>query len=62
MRRITRRGIELAHNVNILRTKLMVPDLSEKERGNICSQIEDANFELAQIENRQLSLSKIKTR
>ena len=62
MRRITRRAIEIAHNVNIFRTKLMAKDLSEKTKNQLLLQIEDANFELKEIENRQMNLSKIKTK
>ena len=62
MRRITRRAIELAHNVNIFRTKLMTKDLGEKAKNQLLLQIENANFELKEIEQRQMNLSKIKTR
>ena len=62
MRRITKRGIELAHLVNIFRTRLRTKGLSEKTKNQLLLQIEDANFELKEIENRQMNLSKIKIR
>tara|TARA_B110000046_G_C12916304_1_gene365103 strand:+ start:746 stop:904 length:159 start_codon:yes stop_codon:yes gene_type:complete len=52
MRKITKRGVEIAQQVYELRSKLMNDDLTLEETNSIMSKISDANIELSNLENK----------